>query len=148
MSPVASDGMGEARYDTIVDFYEEQFSGDFADPTTTALFDLAGSLLDRQVLDLGCGHGHLTREIARRGARVVGVDLSATLLERARSAEEREPLGILYVQADVASQTALAGGAHRLSMPSRPSATRLAPTTGCSRRISTQCRKRTCPWTR
>jgi SAM-dependent methyltransferase len=101
--------MGEARYDAIVDFYEEHFSGDLADPTTTSLFDLTGSLLDRRVLDLGSGHGHLAREMARRGARVVGVDLSGTLLERARSAEEREPVGIRYVQADVASEATLAG---------------------------------------
>jgi SAM-dependent methyltransferase len=101
--------MGEARYDAIIDFYEEHFSGDFADPTTSALFDLAGSLLDSQVLDLGCGHGHLAREMARRGARVVGVDISGSLLEQARLAEEREPLGIRYVQTDVASQAALAG---------------------------------------
>jgi 2-polyprenyl-3-methyl-5-hydroxy-6-metoxy-1,4-benzoquinol methylase len=106
--------MGEARYDAIGDFYAEHFSGDFADPTTWALLDLAGRLIDRQVLDLGCGHGHLAREMARRGARVVGVDLSGALLERARSAEEREPLGIRYVQADAASQAALAGQAFDL----------------------------------
>jgi SAM-dependent methyltransferase len=37
------------------------------------------------------------------------VDISGSLLEQARLAEEREPLGIRYVQTDVASQAALAG---------------------------------------
>lgn len=46
-------------------------------------------LLDLQpgdrVLDLGCGDGALTREIAGRGAAVLGVDSSAELLEAARA---------------------------------------------------------------
>ncbi len=37
-----------------------------------------------RILDLGCGDGRLTREIAGQGARVVGVDKSASLLSVAR----------------------------------------------------------------
>ncbi|HXG92495.1 MAG TPA: methyltransferase domain-containing protein [Blastocatellia bacterium] len=37
-----------------------------------------------QILDIGCGTGHLTAEIARRGARVVGIDISPAMLEQAR----------------------------------------------------------------
>jgi len=40
---------------------------------------------DRQVLDLGCGHGWLAALMAARGARVVGVDGSAELVARARA---------------------------------------------------------------
>lgn len=36
------------------------------------------------ILDLGCGTGTLTAEIARRGARVTGVDQSAAMIETAR----------------------------------------------------------------
>src|SRR3954462_3956067 len=36
------------------------------------------------ILDLGCGTGTLTAEIARRGARVTGVDQSAEMIETAR----------------------------------------------------------------
>jgi SAM-dependent methyltransferase len=55
------------------------------------------------VLDLACGHGRITRELARRGADVTGVDVSAALLARARAREDEQPLGIRYVHADVAS---------------------------------------------
>ncbi|WP_181391987.1 methyltransferase domain-containing protein [Deinococcus irradiatisoli] len=53
-----------------------------------------------QVADLGCGTGHLTAELARRwpAARVVGVDSSAEMLERA--AEHAGP-HLTFVQADL-----------------------------------------------
>jgi trans-aconitate methyltransferase len=48
------------------------------------------SLLDPQpgerVLDIGCGTGHLTNEIAERGAHVVGIDNSPAMIESARQA--------------------------------------------------------------
>lgn len=74
-----------------------------------ALFDLVGPLEARSVLDLACGHGRMSRELARRGARVVGVDVSASLLTKARDLQEREPLGIRYVEGDVTDAGVLAG---------------------------------------
>jgi trans-aconitate 2-methyltransferase len=37
------------------------------------------------ILDLGCGTGHLTKAIAASGARVIGIDNSAKMIETARS---------------------------------------------------------------
>ncbi|MFD1586715.1 class I SAM-dependent methyltransferase [Halorientalis brevis] len=55
------------------------------------VFEYGESLLDRldpqsdeRVLDLGCGTGHLTAEIADRGATVLGVDQSAAMIREAR----------------------------------------------------------------
>jgi len=45
---------------------------------------LPGDLRGCRVLDAGCGTGALAVELARRGARVVAVDLSATLTDLAR----------------------------------------------------------------
>jgi ubiquinone/menaquinone biosynthesis C-methylase UbiE len=91
--------MRSARYDAVADFYDAGFS-DPRDPVLTALLDLLGPPQDRQVLDLACGHGRVAREVARLGATVIGVDLSAALLDKARAQEDAEPLGIRYVHAD------------------------------------------------
>lgn len=55
---------------------------------TTLLERLPMDLSGRRVLDAGCGTGALAVEVARRGAEVVAVDLSPTLVELAR---ERMP---------------------------------------------------------
>jgi SAM-dependent methyltransferase len=52
-----------------------------------------------QGLDLGCGEGHNTREVARRGARMSAIDISEAFIRHARKEEERDPLGIAYQQA-------------------------------------------------
>jgi SAM-dependent methyltransferase len=48
------------------------------------------------VLDLGCGEGHNTRLFAKRGARMLGVDISSKLIAAARQSEQESPLGIEY----------------------------------------------------
>ena len=54
-----------------------------------------------RVLDVACGHGRHTLELARRGFRVTGVDLSPRSLELAHAKRaEREQLGVEFVQLD------------------------------------------------
>ena len=54
-------------------------------------------------LDIGCGEGGNTRELARRGARMTALDISPTFLCHAQVSEREEPLGIRYVHADAVS---------------------------------------------
>src|SRR5260370_42684577 len=44
-----------------------------------AFLEFAGDLSGKTVLDAGCGEGHNTRMLARHGARMTGVDLSAKM---------------------------------------------------------------------
>ena len=100
--------MAQARYDAIADFYEAGFS-QAGDPDVLRLLDLLGPPAGLRVLDLACGHGRVTRELARRGGTVLGVDLSRTLLAKAQDAEHAEPLGVRYIDGDAADPRWLAG---------------------------------------
>jgi 2-polyprenyl-3-methyl-5-hydroxy-6-metoxy-1,4-benzoquinol methylase len=61
------------------------------------LSELVGDVSGKRVLDLACGDGFYTRLLARCGAaRVVGVDISEKMIERARQEEVVAPLGIEY----------------------------------------------------
>jgi SAM-dependent methyltransferase len=53
-----------------------------------------------RVLDLACGHGRHSLELARRGFRVTGLDLSEPSLTRAREAAARESLDVDFVEGD------------------------------------------------
>jgi SAM-dependent methyltransferase len=90
-----------ARYDEIADFYEQRSGQTVRDPATAALLDLAGDVSGLRLLEVACGPGRVARELARRGAALTGLDISAALLARARAYEAAEPLGIRYLQADV-----------------------------------------------
>ena len=48
------------------------------------------------LVDLGTGTGNLARGFARRGCRVVGVDVSAPMLEGARELDAREGVAVTY----------------------------------------------------
>jgi magnesium-protoporphyrin O-methyltransferase len=56
----------------------------------TLLASLPESLHGARVLDAGCGTGVLAMDLARRGASVLAIDLSPTLVEHAREKAEAE----------------------------------------------------------
>lgn len=56
---------------------------------------------DRVVVDVGCGNGRLTRALARRFPRVVGVDLSTHAVDRARQESAAEPGRVEFRVADL-----------------------------------------------
>jgi SAM-dependent methyltransferase len=71
------------------DLYREAFTM----PAFLAFIPDLGGL---RVIDLGCGEGHNTRALARRGAKITGVDLAPRMIAAARANEAAEPLGIIY----------------------------------------------------
>jgi SAM-dependent methyltransferase len=51
-------------------------------------------------LDVGCGEGSNTRELARRGAMMHAIDIAPTFIRHARAIEQADPLGIVFNVAD------------------------------------------------
>jgi ubiquinone/menaquinone biosynthesis C-methylase UbiE len=71
---------------------------------TPAFFAMLPDVQERSGIDIGCGEGHNTRLLARRGARVTAVDISEVFIHHAQESEDQDPLGIQYL---VASAVAL-----------------------------------------
>ena len=54
------------------------------------LFELAGPVAGKRLLDVGCGDAPLASEFARRGAIVTGLDADPTMIAAARRRTEAE----------------------------------------------------------
>jgi len=52
------------------------------------------------ILDVGCGTGRHSVELAKRGYRVIGVDISENMLNEAKKACQRERVSVEFVHAD------------------------------------------------
>jgi 2-polyprenyl-3-methyl-5-hydroxy-6-metoxy-1,4-benzoquinol methylase len=81
------------------DYYRHEVHG-------PALLAAAEPLGGRMVLDIGCGQGYFSRLLAKRGGRVIAIDVSGELIALATSREQREQLGIEY-RLRSASRTAI-----------------------------------------
>jgi 2-polyprenyl-3-methyl-5-hydroxy-6-metoxy-1,4-benzoquinol methylase len=86
--------------------------GDFAkrhlvNPT---ILRMLGDVRGLRVLDAGCGHGYFSRMLAARGAEVVGVEPTDSLLAYAQEKERELGHGVTYVQAELTRQLPDLGG--------------------------------------
>lgn len=67
-------------------------------PARVDLVDQRIGLQDKRIADVGCGGGLLAEAMARRGAQVTGIDMSAEVLEVARlHLLESGPLPVTYL---------------------------------------------------
>jgi ubiquinone/menaquinone biosynthesis C-methylase UbiE len=90
------------------DYYRHEFFG----PIQVAM---CGNVAGLRLLDVGCGSGYFTREMAQGGARVTGIDIAPRMIEHARRHEESLPLGVDYLIGDAAEiRTLLPAGSFDL----------------------------------
>lgn len=82
-------GAWDAFVESGADYYRHEVHG-------PALLAACEPLSRRRVLDLGCGQGYFSRQLARRGAVVSAIDGAGDLLALARCREAGAPLGIDY----------------------------------------------------
>jgi len=65
-----------------VDKYKK--SASFVSDLAISLVDILDSENDEIVLDLGCGDGTLAKEIEKKGSKVIGIDLSENMIQKAK----------------------------------------------------------------
>lgn len=65
-----------------------------------AMFKMLGNIRRKRILDLGCGEGYNARIMAKKGAKVRGVDFSKKMIDLAVKEEKRNKLGIDYHASD------------------------------------------------
>ncbi len=77
--------------------------GDFARQhlLNPAIFSLLGDVKGKKILDAGCGQGYLSRLLAKKSARVTGLEPAGDFIQYAIDKEEKERLGINYIKADL-----------------------------------------------
>ncbi|MFW9789121.1 MAG: methyltransferase domain-containing protein [Candidatus Thorarchaeota archaeon] len=91
--PASWDEVAEDYHKTVGDT-GDSYHRNFVNPV---IFAILGDLKGKTVLDLACGQGYLSRILAKKGAQVIGVDLSQKMLEIAQESEKSESLGIKYI---------------------------------------------------
>jgi SAM-dependent methyltransferase len=101
VSPSASTDFRSVRlaYDTVAGDYATHLPDTRAEaPVDLAMVDAFAEAVcsddDRLVLDAGCGTGRMSRYLADRGCRVVGVDLSPGMVAMARRDHRELPFGV------------------------------------------------------
>lgn len=61
------------------------------------IFKILGNVKGKKVLDLACGQGYLSRMLAKKGAKITGLEISPKLLSIAKELEKKQKSGIQYV---------------------------------------------------
>lgn len=67
---------------------------------TPAFLDMLPPIEGLSGLDVGCGEGSNTRQLARLGARMRAVDIAPTFIRHAQATEASDPLGIVFQTGD------------------------------------------------
>lgn len=99
--------MDSNSYDQIANEYRDSKQLDFRKYIEEyTLLQLAGDIAGLHLLDLACGEGIYTRKLKKQGATtILGVDLSARMIDLAEEAEQQEPLACQYLVHDVLTLT-------------------------------------------
>jgi ubiquinone/menaquinone biosynthesis C-methylase UbiE len=76
----------EEAWDKLANWYSARKKGSYEFKIQLlAILNLLGSLRGKSLIDIGCGPGTYSVEFAKRGANVLGIDLSQKMLDKARN---------------------------------------------------------------
>lgn len=87
------DKKAASEYDS---WYETKMGSFIDEVETKAAFDLFQPQSEEKILDIGCGTGNFSIKLAKRGCKVVGIDISQAMLEEARKKTKKNNLDINF----------------------------------------------------
>jgi ubiquinone/menaquinone biosynthesis C-methylase UbiE len=94
-------------YEILFDNYARTYDKESFTQGTVTEVDFIEEEIDKdkskQILDIGCGTGRHAIELAKRGYKVVGVDLSESQLKRAREKSIEANMSVKFIQGDARS---------------------------------------------
>jgi ubiquinone/menaquinone biosynthesis C-methylase UbiE len=98
-------------WEVLAEWYDKK-QGESGDLWHRSLIDpvlvkLVGDVSGKDILDLGCGNGYLSRRFAKNGARVSAVDSSPEMIRRAIAHDPGNTLGISYAVSSAGDLTGL-----------------------------------------
>ncbi len=94
----------EEAYDEIADWYSARKMGSYEfKMQLPAILNLLGDLRGKSLIDIGCGPGAYSVEFAKRGADVLGVDISRKMLDKARNNAKMTNIKFTLQKADAHS---------------------------------------------
>jgi ubiquinone/menaquinone biosynthesis C-methylase UbiE len=75
---------------------------------------LLGDVKEKDVVELGCGGGQCSIAFAKKGARVIGVDISERQLAYARKLASKEKVHVKFIKADIEDLSIIPDGSQDL----------------------------------
>ncbi len=98
-------------FDSVAPTFEESLENDITRALRTKVYDTIDSLIPpgSSILDINCGIGIDAVELARKGYRVVGIDLSPKMVDEARSRAARQGVKATFYQSSFENLTSVTG---------------------------------------
>lgn len=88
-------------YKTIASFYDTIVPRDIKGICDSVEEILRGYTSKKEILDLGCGTGRFAIELAKRGYRMTGLDITNEMLEVAQRNARKEDVKVRFIKGDI-----------------------------------------------
>jgi ubiquinone/menaquinone biosynthesis C-methylase UbiE len=91
----------ERAYNEIAEWYSARKRGSYEFKILLpAILNLLKNIHGKSLIDIGCGPGVYSVEFAKRGANVVGIDISGKMLDKARDNAKKTNMELMLQKAD------------------------------------------------
>src|ERR1043165_2724580 len=88
-----------------IDDYGDEGDSSKKNLLNPAIFELLGDIHNKKVLEVGMGGGYLSRLMAKKGAKVTGLEPSKSMYQYAVDKEKEQKLGIEFINLDLSQMT-------------------------------------------